>query len=262
MAKITEMAADTPEASGPNLHRRLRRMHDTQSALLAEIVRLSGPVLPHDLAAARYVPVETDLSMMTEGTVFTFSGLHADHRLPGGEFVATLDGAPVAKVIVKDLAAVWYQQGLTGLGESRATAFAALADRFADLPRPWTCIGNSAGGYAAIYAGHVMQADRIVAFSPQTNVDRDTFVRFARDYPRLRAYDVRAADNDLLAALPAYAPVPTDIWFADQHPVDSAHARRLGVLPQVRLHPLPIKTHASAAHLREQGKLRDAILKE
>lgn len=254
------MTAQELETELSKAQRRLRLRNEMIVTLHREIVRISGPALSINDEGAGFVPMECDLKDDAKGTIFSFSGLHLGGGKTETEFKGTLSGTNYSVVYIKDYEQVWYQHGLFGIGETRVTAFENIAQALGHLPRPWICIGNSAGGFAALFAGAVMRADRVVAFSPQSYVDAKVFKQFSREFPRARNFAPKDPENDLLNVLPNFAPIPSKVIYGGENPTDSQQAERLAAIPSVQLVPLPIKTHASAAHLRTQGLLLQTIL--
>ena len=254
------MTVDELENELSKARRRLRLRNEMIATLHREIVRLSGPALSIDDEGAGFVPMECDLKPDAEGTIFSFSGLHLGGGKTEREFKGTLTDANYSVVYIKDYQQVWYQHGLFGIGDTRVAAFENIAEALGHLPRPWICIGNSAGGYAALFAGAVMQADRVVAFSAQTYVNAAVFKSFSREFPRARNFAPKDPENDLRNVLPNYASVPSKLIYGAENPTDSEQAERMADLPGIQLVPLPLKTHATAAQLRTDGKLLQTIL--
>lgn len=63
----------------------------------------------------------------------------------------------------------WYHQGILGLTEDIQSTVAELSDRISSYDRV-VFMGGSAGGYAAILFGSLLNVDYVVAFNPQTDL--------------------------------------------------------------------------------------------
>ena len=242
------------------LGRKLRLKNQLLSMLLTEVVRKNGPALPVSDEGARFVPIAYDLKPNAVGTIFSFAGLSQEGSFAEFEFRKTLTDTPYSVVYVKDNEQTWYQKGLKGLGDTRNNAFTAFASLDLNLPRPWIFIGNSAGGYAAIFAGWAAQADRVVAFAPQTMINARIFRHYSGETPHARGFDLKDPQNDLRNVLPYYQPVPTKIVYPQQNRRDTNQAEHLYALPGIDMMPLDIRSHHVAAHLRGEGRLIETIL--
>jgi len=75
----------------------------------------------------------------------------------------------------------WYHDGVVGLGDSLGAVADGLGSRLSGYSRK-IFIGNSMGGFAALFFGQALTADAVVAFDPQT---------FISPSKRLRHQDFR-----------------------------------------------------------------------
>ena len=95
------------------------------------------------------------------------------NRPPPFHFFEFTTGLPVKRLFVRDPERVWFQHGVPGFGstiDEVAASLKALVDE-QEVER-LVVIGSSAGGYAALAFGALLEADLVLSFSPQTILDR------------------------------------------------------------------------------------------
>jgi hypothetical protein len=215
------------------------------------------------LAGLAATGVVGDGARTAETLLVLFAGLGPTHGMPRFEFLRAAAALPVQRLYLRDHAQAWYQRGVAGLGEDiRSTADALAARIEAARPRRVVMAGNSAGGYAALLFGHLLQADAVLAFSPRSFRGwrqrlRHRDLRRWREFVTLsRAGGVDAAFEDLVAVFgdtPGFG--HADVHYATGDRIDVLHAERLGPLPGVVLHPHPVGGHALVRSLRADDRL-------
>lgn len=244
----------------------LRRALREKNADLLKVQRhLIGYARAHgydrdDADLAALMPVETFPRDDAEGTTVAFAGLLIGFGMAQKEFFGTLSETRQSLVFVKDFEQLWYQRGLLGLSETRSGAAEVLREELAGLPRPWTFLGSSAGGYAALFYGAMLGADRMVAFAPQTIVGHRAFVEYAHVRPRIAGYDVNDPENDLLPHLERY-PLQGQAFlhYGTGNAFDTEEALRVKDVPGIALVPHDLGNHSIARELRRSGTLLEAI---
>ena len=95
------------------------------------------------------------------------------NRPPPFHFFEFTSGLPVKRLFVRDPDRVWCQHGVPGFGDTIdavAGSLKMLLDE-QDVER-LVVIGSSAGGYAALAFGALLEADLVLSFAPQTILDR------------------------------------------------------------------------------------------
>ncbi|MCC1491535.1 hypothetical protein [Cognatishimia sp. F0-27] len=249
-----------PDTAVGILQARIIKQADHTLAMHQILLRHIPPVLETTHPEARFAPIEYTHVADAEATVFAFGGMSHGLTMPIREFHGQLRGTACNVVYLKDFHLCWYQKGLLSLTRSRAETLALLADRFGDLPRPWIFVGSSAGGHAALFFGHAMTADRVVAFGPQTYVDQAVF---AGNRPKLAhetGFDFDDPENDLHDHLQGTRKIADAvIVYAGRHETDRQHARRLAAIDGVQLMEIDTNQHAVAAVLRAQGQLKATV---
>ena len=199
-------------------------------------------------------------------TVVVFGGINSGFGLPPFEFERTLTRLGVTSLIVRDTNQSWYTRGLPGIGDdSRHVAEWLNRVLGARRSRPVVFVGNSAGGYAALRFAPLCEPSHVIAFSPQTFLTRRLRAlhgdfRWRAQLARARKADPRGAVWDLTEELRETGlPCTAEVHYAEGHRLDSAHARRLAVVPSLTLVSHPVGDHGLVRKLRDAGDL-DRIL--
>ena len=101
-----------------------------------------------------------------------FGGISEGIGVPPFEFRGMMQNLPGHKIYVRDISQKWYHSGI----DEGARSLAGAVDQIGKMikqtgARYKIFIGNSMGGFAAILFGQLLQADRIIAFAPQTYID-------------------------------------------------------------------------------------------
>lgn len=201
-----------------------------------------GPVI-FDI---RYKEVPLFLSFAGLGDQFQFRNLLGKHR--------------VNVVYIRDLKHNWYLNGIPGLGETVQEVCNSISNLLVENNcKKLICIGASAGGFAAMLYGTLLQADNIVSFSPQS---------FMNKFNRLIHWDTRWADRereiyagnksnraylDLKNVIARYKGTCA-VYYDDTHRLDRLHAARLKS-EHVTLVPFKSGGHSLVAMLKENGQL-------
>lgn len=180
------------------------------------------------------------------------------------EFLKTIERIGAAAVFVRDRKNLWYQAGVTGLGDTIDSLIdftKSLKGRY----RRIIGIGNSMGGYAAMLCGALAGFNDVIAISPQTFIDMANIKkhgenRWMKCFNEIAAMD-KARYLDLDAVLSgAGAATRHHVLFGGLDKLDGLHARRVGSHPGVRLLNLTRCAHATtAAALRAEGTF-DALI--
>lgn len=243
--------------------RLLKIAQDKSTTLLAmhRLLMAQLPsVLPVGKAGSQFCPCETEICENANGTVFIFSSMATEGGYPFRQFGRHLCKRGVSIVYVKDFEQVWYQRGLLETTANRPETVSFLHRKFGHLPRPWTFLGGSAGGHAAIYFGLKLKVETVVAFSPQTFITLPTFQNFRLASSAPTNFDFDDPTNDLQPLVHSNRDTKIFVHYGVGNKRDVSHAQRLNEAPGVRLVAHPTDTHLIAAMLRDQDRLSDAIL--
>jgi len=123
--------------------------------------------------------------------VVVFSGARGQWGARPFDFLDTTNSLKYSRILCRDPYGTWYHDGLSELSGIRPLV-ELMRGHIADLaPKVTLFIGNSAGGYAAILFGHLLMADAVHAFAPQTCLKPDHVKRYRRlDKPeKVAAYE-------------------------------------------------------------------------
>ncbi len=148
-----------------------------------------------------------------------------------------------SRIFVRDHFQVWYQAGLHGRGSPLTLASQLKSAILSIRPSRIVTFGVSAGGFASLLFGHLLDADRILAFSPQTLVFEETPGSYLNEYRNLfreRFLDGRPYVLKDIAKL-EFRKGRARLFFADRCEGDEYHAMRLE--KKMELVPKPSATH-------------------
>ena len=190
-----------------------------------------------------------DLDPHSDQMLIAFSGLLGRlGPVPLFEFFQVASKHGAKKAYVRDLSQSWYHGGVVGAGDD----IPAVAEHLVRLIEE-NCVtrsvlvGNSAGGYASLLFGRLLNADEVHAFSPQTFIDPAMRAEHgdARYQPFVeRMIAAGFMDSRYVDLLPILADGASDtqfhIYFQPQDGLDSLHALRMGEIDNVVLHPVDL----------------------
>lgn len=85
----------------------------------------------------------------------------------------------VNKIFLLDEKKMWYLKGFDKTTNNVSTSVKLLEKYIDDMNvKKVTCIGTSAGGYAAILYGALLAVDQVIVYGAQTFLDKDTRVKY------------------------------------------------------------------------------------
>jgi hypothetical protein len=208
--------------------------------------------------------IHLDLDHDSPTLVIAFAGLRGFlGGFPAFEFRKILSSVNVKSAYLRDHYAAWYHRGVVDVGPD----IDAVADRLRELSEDAeriVMIGNSAGGYAALLFGALLDCETY-SFSPQTFIDPQ-MLREAEDHrwdEELRAllesgrFDRRYAD---LASVLAASKGSFDIYYGGLDKIDHRHVNNVAGIDQVTPHPIENCYHRVVKHLRDTGWLLSFLL--
>ncbi|GLK80398.1 hypothetical protein [Methylopila turkensis] len=137
-----------------------------------------------------------------KANVVVFGGLRSQggYSIPAFEFVHTLRELSYNVLFVKDETRRWYNFGLKGFSDSMDDTSAKIGrvinERFGKNGLPLITLGNSMGGYAALYFGERLKAQYVLAIVPQTIISVEARTRLDDDRwrPELSGFRPQHAD--------------------------------------------------------------------
>jgi pimeloyl-ACP methyl ester carboxylesterase len=210
------------------------------------------------------VAVSLDTQSDSRTLLLTFGGMKSTAGLVAFEFVALTDGIPVKKMFVRDPRQSWYHRGMPSHGNTLESVAEVLRGLLAEQEvQRLVTVGASAGGYAALVFGALLGADRVLAFAPQTTLDRRVLAEMDDrrwDYLLEPLYDKHALEErwvDLRTALPGALNGHTrcSVYFDETVEGDRLHGERLAGIDGVRLYRFGRGGHSLTRNLRDRGAL-------
>jgi pimeloyl-ACP methyl ester carboxylesterase len=196
--------------------------------------------------------------------LLALAGLKMKMGVAPFEFLNLTGSIPVKRMFVRDLDQAWYHRGLPGHGDSLVAVAAELRELIAaqDVDR-LIVTGASAGGYAALAIGTLLDADLVLSFSPQTVIDLGSLAKMGdhRWDPYLKSLAASGSLDpewsDLRVALGRCGASSTvcNVYFDELTEFDRLHAERLKGLPGVRLLRFAGGSHNLVRTLRDNGAL-------
>lgn len=206
-----------------------------------------------------FLPVRSIRVDNARGTFLVCGSMASGDTTEKLEFEGTLQDTAYDRVHIKDFHQSWYCRGLIGLTDNRAETIAFLKDYLKDFPRPLTVVGSSSGAYAALLFGHRLNADRIIAFSPQTKLTRNIVNTFGAYRAGNTDFEINAIESDLRRLFEETPLSGTaELHFANKNALDKRQCKHLAGLPNVALVPYKFEGHNIARWLRNRDAM-DAI---
>ena len=189
------------------------------------------------------------------------------------EFLKVTGSYECSRLFYRDPNGVWYHTGTDG-PEGEINSILKIRDdmlqRIERLrPTKITTVGVSSGGFAAILFGHMIGADKVHAFGPQTFLSES--LRFAYSHPQQQWGEQTDRLHDLN--------LPTELQFFDLRPVllqdnsktsftihlcvrhetDNKHFNHIRTCFGVAACFYDCDDHSPAAWLRGQGRLLNVL---
>lgn len=192
-----------------------------------------------------------------------FGGIKGELPIPVFEFLNSLDKYTINKIFLRDFRQVWYHQGLLNISSNSEETLSYLKKKITEInAKRVIFLGNSSGGYAAILYGCLLNVNHVLAFSPQTFVNKLTrfFKRDQRWQSQISTmYDIKNLDKkilnlcDLLNSTKYNTTV--NIYYGKNNKLDSKHAMFLRKCNNINLFPKEGDSHNIIKDMRDDGSL-------
>ncbi|MCP3921785.1 MAG: hypothetical protein GY714_04290 [Desulfobacterales bacterium] len=226
------------------------QIHEAMNYLdLLEIKEIDDP-------AAKLSPVEIVNKKSTK-TLIVFGGMALQPSMPPKEFFRSFSDKELNLVFVKDFKQCWYQKGLLGKSNDIKSTIKYLKSIIPNTTQKLITLGTSSGGYAAIRLGVELNANKIIAFSPQTKIANSVFKRFKSIDSRIIDIDFENVDLDLELYLSKHKNLNIDVYYGNENIEDKLAVDHIN--QHVNAYPFPTKSHSIANYLKKNNKL-DIIL--
>lgn len=205
----------------------------------------------------------------SDALLVAFSGFATRYRpWESFHFMGLTRKYPVNKLFFRDSKQAWYHQGIPGVSSCVDETAAYIASVIAERNIKKTiAIGVSAGGYAALIHGWLLELDEVHAIAPQSYIDVDNRLAnddFFMDEQVANIYETDCAQHEYFDLVPLFSGTPNirsriHIHYCRNHRLDALHARRLEGLAGVTLHDYEEGGHRLTPKLTKDGTL-DRIL--
>lgn len=194
-------------------------------------------------------------------TVIAFAGLA---QLVGGmttyNFMNSLKGTDANVIFVRDPRRSWFNGPIDGIGKNSAEIGSKLATLASELDtKELYLLGTSSGGFAAMAYAKMLNAKRILAFSPQTNIalnylDSVGELRWIKLISRIKNPTL----VDTSSLLSGIEGLDCHLIVGRRMELDTVYAERLKAIKGMHLHYVD-SGHNSAQFLRNAGLLSDVL---
>jgi hypothetical protein len=202
--------------------------------------------------------------------IIAFTGFVHRLSLRVYEFFEVTQATGYSRILLCDKQRIWYHHGIDQEHNDYPSLIVCLKSQIAKLkPQKIICVGTSAGGYAAIVAGHHIGADYVHAFAPDTFLDVSlrSCIRtlWAGRYrlPRWKLLMSRTARwefFDLAELLKVHnGKTVYYVHHCSDAKRDVQGADRIAEKPGVVSLPYPCKTHSVAFFLAKEGFLKEIL---
>lgn len=222
------------------------KFFDMQKALIgSSVINEDNDLYPYEI-----------IDNNSEVTIIAFGGMLTSLGMPRKEFFGSAFNSTNNFIFLKDFWQCWYQKGLLGVTNDIDTTASYIKQILPNTTKKLVCIGTSSGGFAAILFAELLKAEISISFSPQTYIDRKTFVRFRS--PDSRWDDLESSSYLRLSDF-ITDEVTHFIHVGEHNDVDMDHAMILSGCSSVTIHKHDTDTHNTAAFLKKSGLLKSCI---
>lgn|SRR5262245_1181617 len=186
------------------------------------------------------------------------------------EFFDLTKATGYSRILLRDENRVWYHHGIDRERNDYPSLFRYLQSEIEKLhPQKVICLGTSAGGYAAIVAGHHLGADYVHAFAPHTLLEvsvASCLGRFRRSlfrWARLKLLFSRVARREFFDLSNLLKTHNGKTIYYIHHCAgverDVEGANRIVGLPGVVAMPYPCSAHSVPSYLAKVDFLKEIL---
>ena len=208
------------------------------------------------------LPYTMEVGTGSTTLLITFAGISGALGLYPFEFFKITKGFNVDKIFIRDLNQSWYHKGLTNSTKDiKGTASYLKKIIKKHKYKKVVCLGNSMGGYAAMVIGHLIKADTILSFSPQTFLDNKNRLKYNDNRWQEQIDNLPTnLDKKYLDIYKLYAKKQNKnstikIFYSSDERIDVEHVKRLEDFDSVELFSYEDGGHQLVQHLRANGEL-------
>jgi hypothetical protein len=214
--------------------------------------------------------IHLDFNNNSDVLLISFGGLSEGMGIPPYEFLRIASEFNVQKIFLRDSLRSWYQRGIKGIGNNIDRVANYLQAKIDEQKfNKIITTGNSAGGYAAILFGYLLEVDSAIAFSPQTFIDEDNRTLFGE---RRWGNHLKKLHEDLNGSVNTKYFDLINLWqeksiktnfhihFSRQNHLDVVHSVRMQGCQNVNLFAYDGNDHNVVKVLRDSGLLKQILL--
>jgi hypothetical protein len=163
--------------------------------------------------------------------IITFGGIGVKIHKPLFEFKKFLSKNIDCHVIfIKDTNQSWYHKGVIGLGENINEIKNNIKEIINKINYSMIItIGGSMGGYAALLFGSLLSVNGIIAFGPQTFIDKDNREKYKDNRWKSQIENIHNNYDNTYYDLSklSFQNINAQIIFGYDHRLDKIHADRM-----------------------------------
>jgi hypothetical protein len=185
-------------------------------------------------------------------------------------FMALTRKYQVNRIFLRDLRQTWYHCGIAGLTKNIDDTAEYLTQVIGRRGiEKVVVLGTSAGGYAGLIIGWLIEAAEVHVIVPQSFIDAGNRVEYQdlhKDEQMPLIYDYPDACSQYFDVKPVLEGAPNGtteyhIYYPDKPEHDRVHAERLAGIPDVNLHRCEKGGHVLASYMTRDGSI-DRIIQE
>ena len=207
-------------------------------------------------------PFLVERGELSDTLIIAFTGGLNWINFPLFEFFETTQTLRYSRILLTDQYRMFYHYGIDWRRRDWPKLLKFLAEQIDRLgPKQVLCIGSSSGGYAALVAGHYLQADFVHAFGPQTiiRIDPQGIREAMKTRHRQKLAKSKRTFREALDLVPLLrqpnGKTKFYVHYCLGHAQDRGFAERVAGLPTVTTFGYPGDKHGVAALLAKKGFL-------
>jgi tetratricopeptide (TPR) repeat protein len=225
-------------------------------AKLGDYYEKSGRI--HDANRIKQaVSIYLELASSSQVLLIVFASRNDDRAHTKFQFRQLLSQVDIKKIFIRDVYDAWYNKGLKNIVDSIEGVAEYLKEQIEQIkPKKLITLGSSSGGYASLLFGFLLNADRSLAFSPQTKIPRpqpfpDSALLVDCDPRYFNLLDLEWGNVKTICG----------IHYSEDFISDKDAAIRMEKLANFKLYSYKAgKIHNIAGWLKNQGKLESILL--
>ena len=207
------------------------------------------------------LPYTMEIGTSSKTLLITFAGISGAVGLYPFEFFKITKGFDIDKIFIRDLEQSWYHKGMKGISNSIEDSAKYIKSVIKENNyKKVVCLGNSMGGYAAIVIGHLIKADIVLSFSPQTFLDEKNRKKYKDNrWQEQIATLPKNIDEKYLdlskLQLEANNKTKLNIYYSLSERIDVEHVNKIKKFKNVNLFSYEDGGHQLVQQLRKSGDL-------